>query len=67
MGERIKLELTALNDYVSKNDYVSDGISHNDDCPDCYGSSWEIQFVKPCKKCKGTGKINKDPIKKGLI
>ncbi len=31
--------------------YVSGSV-----CNDCWGSSWEIQFVKPCSKCKGTGK-----------
>lgn len=26
------------------------------DCPDCWGSGWETQFVKSCVKCNGTGK-----------
>lgn len=25
-------------------------------CNECQGSGWEIQFVKPCRKCKGKGK-----------
>jgi DnaJ-class molecular chaperone len=37
------------------------GIKSKDDtCGDCWGSGWEIQFVKPCSKCKGTGKKQKD-------
>lgn len=27
-------------------------------CGDCWGSGWEIQFVKPCEKCNGTGVKN---------
>ncbi len=30
----------------------------NLDCPDCCGSGWETQFIKPCVKCNGTGKSN---------
>lgn len=26
-------------------------------CGECWGSGWEQQFVQPCKKCNGTGKI----------
>lgn len=26
-------------------------------CGECWGSGWKQQFVQPCKKCNGTGKI----------
>lgn len=31
------------------------------DCPVCWGSSWETQFITPCKECKGTGKVDATP------
>lgn len=37
--------------------YLHNGKDYCDckECPDCWGSGWETQFVKPCGKCNGTG------------
>lgn len=37
---------------------------NNRDCPYCEGSSWEQQFVTPCRECKGTGKLADVPAQK---
>ncbi len=44
--------------------FVKSFSRNNDDtCGSCWGCGWETQFVKPCQRCNGTGKINNKTIK----
>lgn len=37
-------------------------MSKEKDCPDCWGSGWATQFITPCVRCNGTGKVSASPV-----
>lgn len=54
-------EITTVKNDASESSSEMQAVGQNEKqdktCPDCWGSGWEIQFIKPCRRCNGSGQV----------